>query len=125
MEEHLPQISLFRGIYNQILVYSEQIAAANPLSLVRLFAFIGYLRTDDLTHILNDHLASGNSLHRVETPVMDRGACKSQMFLPRLKLIELEAEFARSGLPFRQCNGTLNLIDFLQALSAASGISTI
>ena len=58
--EGAPEVPLLRGVHNEVLVDSEEVAASDALSLVRLLAPVRDLLADELPDVLDDHLSSGN-----------------------------------------------------------------
>ena len=71
-----------------VVVDSEEITAANTALKVSIFAKLSNLLTNLLADVLNDHLVFGNVLHRVQSPVVDRGPREFDGLLSFLKLIE-------------------------------------
>ena len=88
--KYVPEISLFRCVHHQVFIDPEQVAAPDPLSLVRLLTLIRHLRADDLPDVLDDHLPTRDALHRVQAPVVNRRARKTEVLLARLQLVELD-----------------------------------
>lgn len=107
------QVSTLGGIYDGVVVHSEQVAAPDALLRVPLLAIVGHhldtrsanirrvrgesrlfrkqictegqtYLSDVLTHILNDHLISGDRLHGEQAPLVDPAAPKTKLLLSKL-----------------------------------------
>ena len=109
-EENSPKVALLGRIDDEVLVDAEEVAASDTLTLVRLLSPIRDLLPDQLSDVLDHHLASGNesvkvversanahrnkseehALHRKESVALDSRPRKGELLLASPKLVELE-----------------------------------
>jgi len=78
------EISTLRGVDDVDQVNSEEIGTPNSLFLVLLFPNVSQIRTNRLTHVLNDHFISCDRLSREKSPVVDCASTEAEALLPEL-----------------------------------------
>lgn len=84
------QVATLGGVYDGVVVHSEQVAAADALLCVTLLSIVSHHLSDVLTHILYDHLIRRNGLHGEQAPFVDSTASKTKLLLTELELVEFE-----------------------------------
>ncbi len=89
--------SFLSRINHKILINPKQITRPNTLLLILDLAQVSNPLSHQLTHVLDNHVASRDIFISVQTPVVDGGSIKANELLALLELVEgygfvLEAE---------------------------------
>ena len=78
------KVSIVSGVNDIVMVHTEEIAAADASCLVASFPLVCHMLSNDLPHVLNDHLIGRNGLHCKQAPVVDGGLRELELLLAGL-----------------------------------------